>query len=169
MQYAILNFLLICCFNGQIFSQVSFTTVQGQKANYTLSIPSSYLYDKAIGVNVDLKYNNEEGASIVTVVKKLPSNIKESDIDQMSIPSDQDFIDQLESNGLQNIRVIKRGFIHINGVRSYFAYYRNTYVYFHSITQIRKGKIINLTYTCEYLKKDAYMPYIFRVVNSLKS
>ena len=153
----------------QVHSQVTFKTIAGNKANYSISIPANYTSKTAIGANVDLKYVNSEGASIVTVVRTLPNGVKESDIDQMNIPSNQEFIDGLEANGLQNITVIKRGFIDINGVRSYFAYYRDTELYYHTITQFRKGKLINLTYTCENSKRENYMPYIFRVVNSLKS
>lgn len=169
MKFTTLTIALISLFNVQIFSQVTFKTVQGSKANYSISIPSNYYVKDAIGANVDIKYANSEGASIVTVVRTLPSGVKESDIDQMSIPSNQEFIDQLEGNGMQNITVIKRGFIEINGVRSYFAYYRDTELYYHTITQFRKGKLINLTYTCENAKRETYMPYIFRVVNSLKT
>lgn len=169
MKFTALTILFVSLFNLQVFSQVTFKTVQGYKANYSITIPSNYFTKDAIGANVDLKFANSEGASIVTVVRTLPNGVKESDIDQMNIPSDQDFIDQLEANGMQNITVIKRGFIDLNGVRSYFAYYRDTELYYHTITQFRKGKLINLTYTCENVKRETYMPYIFRVVNSLKS
>jgi hypothetical protein len=152
-----------------LYSQVSFKTVEGSKANYSISIPSDYFKKDATGANVDLKYANSEGASIVTVIKNLPPDIKESDIDQLAIETDQEFIDGLESTGLQNIEVIKRGFLIINGVRSYFAYYKDNKLYYHTITQFRKGKLINFTYTCENDKRELYMPYIFRVVNSLKS
>lgn len=169
MKFISLILLLISFFNVTSFSQVKFKTIQGSKANYSITIPSNYYVKDAIGANVDIKYVNSEGASIVTVVRTLPSNVSESDIDQMNIPSNQEFIDQLEANGMQNINVIKRGFIEINGVRSYFAYYRDTELYYHTITQFRKGKLINLTYTCEDAKREIYMPYIFRVINSLRS
>lgn len=152
-----------------LYSQVSFKTVEGVKANYSLSIPSDYFKKDAIGANVDLKYVNSEGASIVTVIKNLPPDIKESDIDQLTNETDQEFIDGLESTGLQNIEVIKRGLLIINGVTSCFAYYKDNKLYYHTITQFRKGKLINLTYTCENDKRELYMPYIFRVINSLKS
>ena len=155
--------------SSELYAQVSFKTVRGTKANYSISIPTNYVSKDAIGANVDMKYVNSEGASIVTVIRTLPSGVTESDLDQMNIPTNQEFKDQLEATGLQNITVIKRGFMDINGVRSYYAYYKDTELYFHSIMQFRKGKLINLTYTCENAKRETYMPYIFRVVNSLKS
>ena len=151
------------------FCQVAFNTIYGNKANYSISIPQNYYSKEAIGANVDLKFINSEGASIITVVRNLPFKISEKDIASLNLSSDQEFIDQLESTGLQNIRLIKKGLIKINGVTSYFSYYRDSELYYHSITQFRKGKILNLTYTCEYFKREIYMPYIFRVVNSFKS
>lgn len=163
----ILLFLLVS--NSSLYSQVIFRLIQGSKANYSISIPNNYYLKESIGANVDLKYVNSEGASIITVIRNLPEGVIESDINQMSVPSDQEIINIHESNGLENISIIKRGFIIINGVRSYITYYRSTDLYYHSITQFRKGKIILLTYTCEFSKKDLYMPYIYRVVNSLRS
>jgi hypothetical protein len=86
----------------------------------------------------------------------------------MNSTSDEQIIDQLEARGLQKLTLIKRGMIEINGVESYYAYYHDPESYFHTITQIRNGQIHNLTHTCDWVKKNIYMAYIFRVVNSLK-
>ena len=163
----ILLFTLLTSSN--LFCQITFKTVRGTKANYSISIPDNYFIKETIGGNVDIKYANLEGASIITVIRILPDGVTENDIQQMNTPTDQEFVNALESNGLQNVSVIKRGFLIINGINSYFAYYKDTELYYHTITQFRKSKLINLTYTCEYSKKSLYMPYIFRVVNSLKS
>ncbi|MCW3108270.1 MAG: hypothetical protein JWQ09_2776 [Segetibacter sp.] len=162
----LLTFILL---TACLYAQVSFKTVYGKKANYSITIPSNYIVKEAIGANVDMKYVNSEGASIVTVVKTLPAEIKESDIEQMNLQTNQEFKDGLEATGLQNVTVIKRGLMDINGVRTSYAYYRDSELYYHSIMQFRKGKLINLTYTCENAKRETYMPYVFRVVNSLKS
>ena len=61
-----------------------------------------------------------------------------------------------------------QGYIYINGRKSFFVYYKDYNLYYHTITQFRRGKLINLTYACENSRRDSYMPYIFRVVNSLK-
>jgi hypothetical protein len=169
MKHTFLALFCMLLLNNLVYSQVSFKKVQGNKANYSLTIPPDYFSREAIGANVDLKYADSEGASIVTVVKSLPSGVRESDIEQMALLSNQEVVDQLESMGMQNITIIKRGFIVINGVRSYFSYYRDIDLYYHTITQFRKGKIITLTCTCDNNRRSSYMPYIFRVVNSLKS
>jgi hypothetical protein len=165
----LLIFLVAVSFHGRAHTQITFSTVKGKKANYSLSIPPGYQSKESIGANVDIKYVDGEGASIITVVRTLSSNVTNQDIRQMAQLSDADFKDQLESNGMENITVVKRGITEINGVTTYYAYYRDDRLYFHTITQSRFGKIINLTYTCEYARKDQYMPYIFRVVNSFKS
>jgi len=60
--------LLFLLFVIQVHSQITFKTIAGSKANYSISIPSNYTSKTAIGANVDLKYVNSEGVSIVTVV-----------------------------------------------------------------------------------------------------
>lgn len=151
-----------------LFAQVSFEIVQGTKANYSLSIPLNYVSKEAIGANIDLKYVNSEGASIVTTVRKLPVGVSDEQIVEMGSLADEDVINQLEANGMENVTLIKRGFLTINNVKSYFMYFTDETLYHHSINQFKRGKIINLTITCEYSKKASYMPYIFRVTNSLK-
>lgn len=149
-------------------AQKSFQTVRGSKANYTLEIPSDYYSKEKIGANIDLKYVNSEGASVITTVKKLPDGVSDRQIDDMNDATDNQIINQLEANGMESVTLIKRGFLTINNVKSFFMYYTDGTLYYHSITQFKNGKIINLTYTCEYQKKSSYMPYIFRVTNSLK-
>lgn len=162
--------LALLCFQfiNYSFSQITFENVNGIKASYTIEIPSNYKKYENIGANIDLKFANIEGASIVTCVKQLPSGTKDSQIKDMAIPSDAWVIDNAKANGMENFMLIKRGLITINGRLSYYLYYTFDDLYFHSITQIRNGKSINLTYTCDYSKKANYMPYIFRIVNSLK-
>ena len=160
---------MISFMTTNIYSQVIFKTIRGYKADYSISIPEKYFPRQAIGANIDIKYANSEGASIITVVKNLPAGIDEGDIKQMNSPTDQEFVDVLESSGMQNVSVIKRGFMVINGVNSYFAYYREAELYHHTVTQYRKGKSIHLSYTFDYSKKGSYMPYVFRVINSLKT
>lgn len=165
----IIILLLALLSSSDLYAQLTFKTVKGTKANYSISIPSDYTLAKIIGGNIDIKYSNSEGASINTVVKNLPSEVSDNDIEQMNIQSDAEFVNQLESNGLENVTVIKRGMKIVNGINSCFAYYKDAELYYHTIMQFRKGKLILLTFTCEYSKKGLYMPIIFRVVNSLKT
>jgi hypothetical protein len=160
-------FVLIFLISTNANAQMIFNKVFGKKASYSIEVPKQYYLKEAIGANVDIKYIDSYGASVITVVKKLPSDIRESDIYHMNDQSDYEFIDEMEAMGMQNISLIKRGLIYFNGVKSYYAYYRDLDLYYHSITQFKKGKNFNLTYTCAYQQKDSYMPYIFRVVNSI--
>jgi len=168
MRIFTLIIMITACIHNESISQTTFKTIRGSKAIYSISVPSNYQSKEAIGANIDIKYVNSEGASIVTVVKKVPSSFSGFDISAMTNPSDYEVVQQLESNGMQNITIIKRGMILINGIRTYYAYYQDLENYYHTINQIRKGKLINVTYTCNYSKKETYMPYIFRVINSLK-
>ena len=165
-QYVLIILSLIYYLNSS--AQISFLKISGKKANYSIEVPGDYYIKSAIGANVDIKYINSDGASIITVVKNLASDVRESDINHMNDPSDFEFVEEMEAMGLQNISVIKRGFLYINGNKSHYAYYRDNYLYYHSITQLKNRKILNLTYTCEYRSRDLYMAYIFRVVNSIR-
>jgi len=167
MKKSVFLFFICLLIIKTVLAQVSFKTVNGLKANYSLSIPSEYFPKASIGSNVDLKYTNSDGASIVTVVTMAPTGTSEKDLQQMANASNQELIRQLEATGLENILIINKGLRQINGVTSYYGYYRSTILYHHVITQLVKGKIISLTYTCEYRLKDSYMPYINRVSNSL--
>jgi hypothetical protein len=160
----ILNLFSLC----NLTAQVSFKTVYGKKAKYSLSIPSNYVIKSAIGANVDIKYADKYGASIITVVRNMSAGVLDSDIDQLNEASDWEVKSSLESTGLQNVTIINKGYIYINGRKSFFVYYKDYNLYYHTITQFRKGKLINLTYACKNSRRDSYMPYIFRVVNSLK-
>jgi hypothetical protein len=64
MKFAFSTILLVSFFYAQVFSQTTFKTVQGSKANYSISVPSNYYSKDAIGANVDIKYANSEGASV---------------------------------------------------------------------------------------------------------
>ena len=153
-------------------AQNQFQTVHGGKANYTIEIPNNFNSKNAIGANVDLKFGDKNGAAIVTVIKKLPPNVNDEQIAEMSYPSDLQVVNQFENNGMQNVSLIKRGFIFISGVKSYFIYYTasvdGTTLYYHTINQFVNGKMLNLTISCEYSNKASYMPYIYRIVNSIK-
>jgi len=164
-----ISLAFICLLIGNIvIAQVSFKTVLGKKANYKISIPSDYIAKTIIGENVDLKFTNSEGATIVTVVNKLPVEYNDNDILEMEKLSNNEVIEQFEARGMFNVTLLKKGILKINGVNSFYTYCHDNLLYYHSITQFKKGKIINLTYTCEYSKLNSYSAYIFRVVNSLK-
>ncbi len=159
----LLTIVIIC----SSFFQIEFKTIQGTKANYTISVPSTYKISSAIGKNVDIKFIDDNGASIITVLKKL-SGIQEKDIEIMGAQSDSEIKTQLEATGLQNITVINKGFTYVNDVKSFFIYYKNNSLYFHQISQFRKGNILTLTYACFNSQRDSYMPYIYRVANSIE-
>lgn len=138
-------------------AQTKFIIKQGAKANYSIEVPASFLPKETIGANIDLKFANKSGASIITTVKKLPINVRDEQIIEMSYPSDQQVKNQFEANGMEDVILIKRGFITINGVKSYFIYYTSnvdgTVLYCQSINQFKNGKMINLTFTFEYANK----------------
>lgn len=155
-----------------IIFQEKFDIQKGKKANYTIEIPSSFVAKSPIGANVDLVYVDKNGSSVITTVGTLPSGVRDEQIVEMSNLSDYQVVETIEANGMEGISLIKRGFITVNNVKSYYVYYtssdRLSTLYYHSINQFKRGKMINLTITCEYSSKGSYMPYIFRIVNSLK-
>jgi hypothetical protein len=164
--FKIFAFILLLSFISH--GQITFIDIYSKKASYKISIPPNYTIKEAIGLNVDLKFVNEQGFSIVSVVKNGPPGIKSSDINFMNDASDYEIKENLEASGARNIKILNKGVIDVNNHPSAFTYYTDGELYYHSITQFRKGKILNLTYTCTLQQRDITMPYIFRVINSLK-
>jgi hypothetical protein len=82
--------------------------------------------------------------------------------------SNEALINQLSFGGTERVKLLKRKFEVINGRNSFVLDYKDSELYTHSIMQYRNGKIIHLQYTCPLEKKSSYLPYIFRVSNSLK-
>jgi len=161
--------ILIALWYNSYSQVVSYRTTHGAKANYSIEIPSNYSPKEAIGRNVDLKYVNSEGTSIVVVVAPVNNgSSSEVDIEEMMNISDEKWKDMLESRGMENVTIIKRGILKINGVKSYFTYHKNSELYFHAIMQIRDNKFVTLTITCFYKDKGLNLAMINRVVNSLK-
>lgn len=164
--------ILLTLFSTITFAQQQFTTVKGIKANYSIEVPNSYIKKSIIGKNVDLRYSDNNGSSIVTVVKNLPSGVSDEQIKVLPLQPDYMFIEDLEADGMENVVIIKRGMKIINGIQSYYAYYNcmqnGSTIYNHTITQFRKGKLINLAVTCNQNEKSTYMAIINRIANSLK-
>jgi hypothetical protein len=58
------------------------------KYSYSIEIPKGYSQEEIVGKNVDLKYVNDKGYSIVLVVKKLPKNEKATIEDMLTLSDD---------------------------------------------------------------------------------
>jgi len=163
--YFILSFTFISITS---FGQISFKTVSGNKDRYSITIPQNFFEKESIGANVDLKFSDKFGNSIITVVKRGPSGIKPNDVKIFKDQSDYEIIKGIEASGLSNLSLINRGFTYINDYPTYFIYYTNGEMYFHSIVQFHRGNIVNFSYNCSLTEKDLHLPYIFRVINSLR-
>ena len=161
-------FILAITCSLKINAQQSYKTVKGIKLNYSLTIPSNYDKKEAIGTNVDLKFVNQEGASIIIIVKNIPTTNSKNDIFQMNNISNEEFVNDLSFGGTEEVEILKRSFTLINNVNSFILDYKDSELYTHSIMQYRNGKSILLNYTCPVNKKSSYLPYIFKVSNSLK-
>ena len=72
--FKIFAFILLLSFISH--GQIPFNDIYSKKASYKISIPTNYTIKEAIGLNVDLKFVNEQGFSIVSVVKNGPPGIK---------------------------------------------------------------------------------------------
>jgi hypothetical protein len=171
MKYKFFNifciFLFITSAHFSLSGQIVFNDVYGKKANYKISIPSNYIKSDAIGANVDLKYVNNQGFSIVTVIKKAPTGTKPNDIKFILQSTDYEIKKGLEATGLSNLTILNKGLTEIDGHPSAFVYYTDGELYFHGITLFRNGKVINLTITCTFRERNSNLAYIYRVVNSL--
>lgn len=155
------------------WSQVKFKIVYGNKANYQIEIPTTFKSDEnKIGPNVDLKFGDLMGISLVTVVKKLPNGVRDEQLKEMAEITDEQFVYLTEADGFENVKLISRHFKSINAITSYVIQYTawsiDETIYFYNVNQFYKGKMFAMTFTCSYSKKYNLLPYINRIVNSLK-
>jgi ribosomal protein L30E len=166
IKLSIIILAITCSLN--INAQQSYRTVKGIKSNYSLTIPSNYNKKETIGTNVDLKFVNQEGASIIIIVKNIPNTNSKNDITQMNNISNEEFVNELSFGGTEEVEILKRNFTLINNVNSFILDYKDSELYTHSVMQYRNGKSILLIYSCPVNKKSTYLPYIYKVSNSLK-
>ncbi len=140
------------------------------KYSYSIEIPKGYSQEKIVGKNVDLKYVNDKGYSIVLVVKKLPQNEKAS-IDDMLALSDDFWI---KMSPYSDMKIIKKGTVFVDNTKGFFMSYTAKEIidkdplYYNNYMFIKNGVIYTLTTTCK--QEDIYdmRSVFFRVSNSLK-
>lgn len=161
-------FFYFSLFTFNLNGQVSFKKINGIKANYSITIPENYSSKATIGLNVDFKYVNSDGASIVSLIKKIDKNLGDYELNELVEIDEIEFKNQLESTGLENLKINKRGFIEIDQRKTFYTIYNDGVTYFYSIIQFRSGTLVNITYSCLFQKRFEYLPVINRVLNSLK-
>jgi hypothetical protein len=144
--------------------------VKGKKANYKIEIPVNFIANDAIGKNIDLKYINiNDGSSIITLIELLPDYINEEDIPELNKVSEHEIKNSLESAGLLNIKILKKGMIYINGKNSFYKISTcNNETYTYTITQFKNRKDVSLTFTCGVDRVSYYLPILYRVIHSLE-
>lgn len=179
MHRSILTFVLSFWALSSLIAQTEFARVSGKKATYSIEIPDNFTYKPPIGKNIDLNYLDNQGNSINTVVMDLPPGIKDGDVSKVYMEiTENEYAQGLESMGLTNVKVIKRGTIYINDIESFHYQYTTTVYYsggikdvryHYVVSQFRNGKLLQVQYVCEFDKKDLHLPYINRVMRSLKS
>lgn len=148
----------------------------GQRMDYTLEVPCRFYYKKPVGKNIDLNFVDAKGYNINVLILNFPDETAgQVDIETLANIDDVFFVEDLESIGLNNVQVIKRGTTWYGDAKYYFAYYTSTVSnkqiktmvqYHHAIIRIVDNKLIQLSYHCDFSSKDKEMPYIFRVMQS---
>jgi len=140
------------------------------KYSYSIEIPKGYSQQEIVGKNVDLKYVNDKGYSIILVVKKLPQDAKGS-IDDMSTVSNDTWI---KMSPFSEMKIIKKGSLFVDNTKGFFISYTAKEVidkeplYYNNYMFIKNSVIYTLTTTCK--QEDIYdmRSVFFRVSNSLK-
>ena len=121
MKKTILSLLIISIgVSTNSLADSKFCTVLGLRASYSLEIPCDYKLQNSIGKNVDLRYADLQGASVVMVVKQLATNTPDNQIRQFENISIKELRYSIEANGVENVKISKTGFLTINGRLSYF-------------------------------------------------
>lgn len=156
--------LVVISFSQAFNAQTNDIIVQGRKESYSVLIPEGYVAKKSIGTNVDLKYVNHHGCSVVTVVRE----ILKKDFDKEVMASDLEIKESLELSGHENVTIIKRGTRIENGVKTYVCIFEANGLYNYSVSKYFNKKLISLNYGVLLGFKDLYKMDAFKVSNSLK-
>ncbi|MDC9723476.1 MAG: hypothetical protein PSN34_12000 [Urechidicola sp.] len=140
------------------------------KYSYSIEIPKGYSQQEIVGKNVDLKYVNDKGYSIILVVKKLPQDAKGSIDDMFTVSNDS----WIKMSPFSEMKIIKKGSLFVDNTKGFFISYTAKEVidkeplYYNNYMFIKNGVIYTLTTTCK--QEDIYdmRSVFFRVSNSLK-
>lgn len=164
LKLPIFFFTSLTTFGQILIAQTNDIVVNGKKAHYSVLIPEGFIARQAKGANVDLKYVNNQGCSIVTVVLDQSKEV----FDQEIMQSDFETKNDLELNGLENVTIIKRGARIVDGVETYICIFDANNLHNYSVTKYIGKRVVNLNIGIPIRLKNLYKPDIFKVSNSFK-
>ena len=169
--------LVALCASQNLFAQDDdYWIAYGKRMNYELEVPCRFNYKKPVGKNIDLNFVDDRGNNINVLIVSFPGLTEKITIHGLASIPDELFVEDMEGIGLNNVRVIKRGITRYGGREYYFAYYTTSASggngksahYHHQISQIKDNTMVTLSYSCDPIRKDREMPYIYRVMQSFK-
>ncbi len=166
MKYAI---TIIIYFNAQLLLSQNFNS---SKYGYKIEIQKNYTLKEATGNNIDFKAVNLAGNSIIIVVKKLSSELKNYTVFDMYSTPKEDYEKSL-SEYMPNPKFIKSGLSKLDN--------KDTYWYHYTSNQANERKMYHINYcacfngylyviTCSCLEKDLdlNMPNFIRAIQSFQ-
>ncbi len=136
---------------------------------YSIEIPKGFSQMEIIGKNVDLKYGDEKGNSIIVIVKKLlPQEQAMTANDLLNIPNSY-----WETNlQLPNVKIKKKGKVSVDYQDGMFLHYTSKHdsesytLYYTNYLFIFNGYQYCLTATCEDTDLAKMQPIFFRALQS---
>lgn len=154
------------------FSAYSQKWVKGHKYSYKIEAPVGFYEKTPTGANTDIALRDEGGNSIVIVVTRLPEQLRgTSAATALSEVSNSDFVEMAEQS-LDNVKLVKRGTLNINGVSSHYAnvthqsstggivlYAENYYIW-------HNGYQYLVTLSCQPKNRDSVGANFYRAIRS---
>lgn len=161
------TFIFIIILNACAFAQ---KTMRSANYGYTIEIPDAFVKKPIIVKNIDLKFANSKGSSIVVVVKKLPQDAVNADVAVLSSFTNGQLVEILSAS-LDDVKIIKRGLTQINGVKAYYVDIThgkgNSMLYGSNYCLFKGGSQYTVTTTCSPKDRSKIGIYFFRAVQSL--
>ncbi len=143
---------------------------KSQKYGYSIQIPEGYNRQKIIGANVDLKYVNKHGGSVIMVVKKAP-NAKAPTIEDLLLLPDSFWLKRFP---YPEMKIIKKGKVFVDNTNGFFFTYiakgsdQKIFYFYHNYIFLKNGYIYTLTTSCQKSQVSDMRPLFFKVSHSLK-
>jgi len=151
------------------FAQKTYQTYTSSNYNYSIEYRSDFIKRDIIGKNIDFKVADDNGNSIIVIVKKLlPQERNMTTDDMLNIPNEY-----WEANlQLPKVKVIKKGIVYVDSIKGMFLHYSSTELddsytlYYTNYFFVVSGYLYHITATCDLVDLSKMQPIFFRALHS---
>lgn len=147
------------------------SVISGRGYKYSIEMPRGFHTRASTGKHVDLSMAGKTGASINVVVTKLPPVTAGTSVWSMNEYPEDDIKTVLEQS-LDNVTILKKGTMMLNGQKAMFVRYTTTSAtsgetsYSENIMLWRNGYQYLISPFCDVSERDSLGPIFYRAIQS---